>query len=762
MALLGRDTTVTGPSEDVTFLLETFQGKEALGTPYSYSLTLLSEDPNIAVTKVLGQAITVEIKLDTGDFRYFSGIVTYFAKTGLAMRHTRYAVVLNPKLTLLDYTRDCRIFFDHKAPDLASELLPHYGGVIEAGKLQGSYRMREYCVQYRESCFNFLQRLFEEEGIYYFFKHESGKHTMVLADSASAHATVSGYEKVQVLPKERKQARDQEHFWSLNVAGSLYPGKFTSLQGYDYSKLRPKSAQLQNKPSTAPDPGKTYDDYDNPGGLTEKADAEADAQVRLESDLVANTIIEVEGNAMGLGVGDLVTLIRPPAGDKDYNPFWSDDDFDKEYLITSASYSISVNQAETGDVADSDEPYKATFTLLDSQTQFRPRRAAYKPRIEGPQTAQVVGPSGEEIYTDKFGRVKVQFDWDRLGALDQKSSCWVRVSQAWAGKQWGAIHIPRINQEVIVEFLDGDPDRPIITGRVYNADNMPPYGLPDNKTQSGIKSRSSKGGAPSNFNEIRFEDLKGKEELFIQAEKDENINVKNNQSSSIGVDRSLTVGNNETVKIGTNRTETVGSNEKISIGSNRTETVGVDESVKIGANQTLNVGSNQTISVGANQSLTVGAARTKSVGGAETVTIASTSSETIGAARSVTIAAAYQLTVGGAINETVGGAKAEEIGAAKSVNVGAASSESVGGNKTLSAGGNISESAGGNIEIVAKGNLSEKGKVVAIQADDEIALKCGSATLVMKKSGDITINGNKINIKGDGDVVIKGSNVKGN
>ncbi len=743
MALLGRDSTVIGPLKEGTFLLETLQGKEALGRPYSYDLTLLSEDANIAANKVLGQAITVEIKLDGGGTRNFSGIVTYFAKIGITVRHTRYAALVRPKLSLLDYTRDCRIFFDAKAPDLAAELVAHYGGVVDPDKLQGDYRMREYCVQYRESCYNFIQRLFEEEGIYYFFKHEKGKHTMVLADASSAHATVAGYEKVPVLPAERRQTAQQEHFWSLNVAGALYPGKFTSLQGYDYNKLRPKAAQLQNKPSPAQDPGADYDDYYNPDGLTEKADAEMDAQVRMESDLVANTIIQVEGNTMGLGVGDLVTLERP-FGDP-YNPFWNDGDFDKEYLITSASYSLSINQYETGAVV-SDEPFRVSFTLLDNQTQYRPRRLAYKPRIEGPQTAQVVGPGGEEIYTDKLGRVKVQFDWDRLGALDQKSSCWVRVSQAWAGKQWGSIHIPRIGQEVIVEFLDGDPDRPIITGRVYNADCMPPYALPDHKTQSGIKSRSSKSGSPSNFNEIRFEDLKGKEELFIQAEKDENITVKNNQSTSVGADRSLSVGNNETVSIGTNRTETVGADETIDIGSNRTETVGADESVTIGANQ----------------SLTVGASRTKSVGADESVTIAAASTESIGATRSVTIGAAYQLTVGGAINETVGGLKGEEIGGAKSVNVGAASSESVGGSKSVSAGGNISESAGGNIEIVAKGNLSEKGKVVAIQGDNQIALKCGSATLVMKKNGDITINGKKINVKGSGDVVIKGSNIKEN
>ncbi len=549
MALLGRDTLVTGPLDDGVLLLETFQGKETLGTPYRYDLTLLSDDANIAVDKVLGQSLTVHIKLDTGEFRFFNGIVTYFAKTGMAMKHTRYVAILNPKLTLFDYTRDCRIFFDEDAPTHATKVLADRGFTDVENTLQGNYPKREYCVQYRETDFNFVQRLLEEEGIYYFFKHEKDKHMLVLADSAGAHATVPGYESILYLPKQRKQSREEEHFWSLSAAGSLYPGKFSVLRGYDYTKPRPSVAQIEQRISLKDQPGPDFEDYDYPGGLSEKPDAEAQSEILVEGGQVANTIIEVEGNTMALGTGDLVKLRKPLSIEGEFNPFWDEADFDKEYLITSASYAISINQYETGDVAASDEPFKATYTLLDSQSHFHPPRSAHKPRIEGPQTAIVVGPAADEIYTDKFGRVKVQFDWDRLGNRDEESSCWVRVSQVWAGKQWGAMHIPRIGHEVIVQFLDGDPDRPIITGRVYNTDNMPPYALPDNKTQSGIKSRSSKGGAASNFNEIRFEDLKGKEEFHIQAEKDMSTLVKHNESLSVGGDRSVSVTGNQSVTI---------------------------------------------------------------------------------------------------------------------------------------------------------------------------------------------------------------------
>jgi type VI secretion system secreted protein VgrG len=724
MALLGRDTQVTGPLPSGTLLLETLQGKETLGTPYRYDLTLLSTDPDIAVDKVLGQSLTVHLKLDTGDTRFFNGIVTYFSKVGLSMHHTRYVAVLNPKLTLFDYARDCRIFFGQDAPALATDVLGQRGFTdVESGSLKGDYRKREYCVQYRETDFNFVQRLFEEDGIYYFFKHEDDKHTLVLADSATAHAKASGYESVLYLPKQRKQVREEEHFWSLSVAGSLYAGKFTVVRGYDYAKARPSATLVEVKSSLAPQPGSDFEDYDYPGGLSEKADAETEAAVRLEGDHVGNTLIEVEGNTMGLGVGNLVTLKKPSFIDGELNPFWDEGDFKKEYLIISATYSISVDQYETGDATASDEPFKATYALLDSQSPYRPRRSASKPRIEGPQTALVVGPAGEEIYTDKFGRIKVQFDWDRLGKRDEKASCWVRVAQVWAGKQWGAMHIPRIGHEVMVEFLDGDPDRPIITGRVYNADNMPPYALPDNKTQSGIKSRSSKGGSAGNFNELRFEDLKGKEEVYLQAEKDMNILVKNDETRLVGHDRVKEVKNDETSTIKGNRTEEVTKDETIAIHGSRTEIVDKDESITVSGGRTESVGKDEDISIGGS--------RTESVGKSESISIGGARSETVGKGETITISGARQV----------------DVGKADSLSVGAGRKQTITGDDQVTV-----------------------SKKILFDGGDEIMLKSGDASITLKKDGTIILKGKdvsitasgKINAKASGDVIIKGSKVSGN
>jgi type VI secretion system secreted protein VgrG len=731
MALLGIDTVVTGPLAEGALLLETFQGKEALGTPFFYNVTLLADDPAIAPDTVLGQVMTIRIKLDSGAFRYFTGVVTYFAKTGITVRHTRYAAVLNPKLTLLDYTRDCRIFFNVKAPDLAGDLLSQRGAEIDPSMLKGDYRTREYLVQYRESCSNLIQRLFEEEGIYYFFKHEQGKHTMVLADSSTAHGKVAGYEAVMYTPTETTGAGDEEHFWGLSVSGALYPGKFSTLQNYDFTKTRLRSPHLENKPSAAAAPGADFEDYDNAGGLIVKGDAEVDANVRLESDAVANTTIEVEADTMGLGVGDLVTLVRA-LGDVACTPFWKAGDFTKEYLITSATYSFTIDQHESGSAApSSDEGFHATYTLLDSHSQFMPRRRAFKPRIEGPQTAIVVGAGGDEIHTDKYGRVKVQFEWDRQGQNDQKSSIFVRVAQVWAGKQWGAIHIPRVGQEVIVEFLDGDPDRPIITGRVYNSENMPPYELPANMTQSGIKSRSSKGGTASNFNELRFEDKKGSEELFMQAEKDMNVLVKNDRGTvikhdemrEVDHDRTKHVKNDETTNVDGNRTETVGKDETITIHGERTETVDKDETITISGGRTESVSKNEEISISGSRTKSVGKDESTTVGGSRSETVSKNESITISGGRTVNITKAEKLTVGD-----------------------------------------------GRTVVTTGDDKLQVSKKILIDGGDEIMLKSGDASITLKKDGTIILKGKdvtitasgKINAKASSDVIIKGSKIAGN
>ena len=641
MPLLGKDVTVIGPDsensnlpEKALFLVESFRGREALGAPFRYDLTVLSDDHNIPAFRVLGQSLTISINLGTG-FRFFNGIVTYFAKVGFTKTHTRYALVLNPKLSRLDYARNCRIFkqasmsaeeLDDAAPlqdtlsIVTSVLLERdVAEVDNVTESQGDkknhvVRDRHYCVQYRESDLNFIQRLLEEEGIYYFFTHELGKHNMVLADSIGAHRSKAiTHEPILYLPMENNSAAPGEHFWSLTVAGSLYAGKYSVLRGYDPTQKRAPvpvpDALVDNVLAGNPEPTADFEEYDYPGALSQAKQAKEEAQVRSEIDRSANTTVEVEGNTMGVGLGDLVRFL--PDSQAQDNPFWAADDMKAEYMVTSATYSFTINQHEAGDAGVQEEPFRARYTLMDARQQYRPQRTAPKPRIEGPQTAVVVGaeqgPPKEEIYTDSLGRVKVKFDWDRTtGGGDMNSSCWVRVSQVWAGQNWGAIHIPRVGQEVIVEFLDGDPDRPIITGRVYNANNPVPYTLPEHRTQSGIKSRSTNGGAANNFNELRFEDLKGKEELHIQAEKDMSTLVKNSQSTSVGGDRSVSVSGKQTTTVTKDEKQTYHANRVMSVtGTNdefitkkHTGVYSLGRSIVVdGANDILNVSTAKTVRV---------------------------------------------------------------------------------------------------------------------------------------------------------------------
>jgi type VI secretion system secreted protein VgrG len=452
-------------------------------------------------------------------------------------------------------------------------------------------------------------------------------------------------------------------------------------------------------------------------------------------------------NARGLSVGYLFDLSGH--GRKDQN---------REHVVLAADYELEYTQYEA--MEDTGAKYACGFSALNSKQAFRPQRLTRKPFVQGPQTAIVVGPSGDEIFTDKYGRVKVQFHWDRLGKSDDHSSCWMRVSHPWAGKNWGMIAIPRIGQEVVVDFLEGDPDHPLITGRVYNADQMPPYELPANKTQTGIKTRSSTGGSPSNFNEIRFEDKKGSEQLFIHAEKNQDIEVENDETHWVGHDRTKTIDHDETTHVKHDRTETVDNNETITIGVDRTEQVGNNETITIGVNRTEAVGANETITIGANRTETVGANQAVTIGATDTLTVATQRTHTVGANETITVGAAQEITVGAARAVTVGAAQQVSIGADQSIDVANNQSESIGKNYSLDVGDNRSANVG-------KDDSVKVGKNLVVDAGDSITIKTGSASISMKKDGtivikgkDITIEGSgKINAKASSDIIMKGSKI---
>ena len=485
-------------------------------------------------------------------------------------------------------------------PDILKQVFRDRGFSDFDDRLKGEYRVWEYCVQYRETDFNFVSRLMEQEGIYYFFEHGKNSHTLVLADSYSAHASVPDYEKLPYYPLAAGQRRERDHLFDWSISQQVQPGKF-AITDYDFKS--PK-ANLLAEDKTARDHALSgFEIYDYPGEYVAQAEGKQYVQVRNEEMHAQYEMARAAGDARGLVAGALFKLDNHPR-----------DDQNREYLIVSATYQLESDEYTPGG-ASAAEPFRIELSAMDAKTTFRPRRMTPKPMVQGPQTAVVVGKSGEEIWCDEFGRVKVKFHWDRYAAGDETSSCWVRVAQVWAGAKWGSMHIPRMGQEVIVDFLEGDPDRPIITGRVYNGDNMPHYALPANQTRSGWMSRSTKGGGLDNFNEIRFEDKKGEEQMYIHAEKDRDIKVENDETLTVDRNRKKVVGNDEDTRIGNNRTENVGKDEDIKIGQDRMEDVARNETITIGADRTADVGKNETITIGGERNETVAKDENISIGG---------------------------------------------------------------------------------------------------------------------------------------------------
>src|SRR5262245_61394175 len=572
-------------------LFTRMRAREELGRLFDYRIELASLKVDIDANKIVGKNVTLKLELPKGKTRFFNGYVTRFAQVGMLGRYHIYHATVVPWLWFLTRTADCRIFQDKDVPQIVKEVLESYSGIHDFKlELTGKYAKREYCVQYRETDFNFVSRLMEEEGIYYYFKHTDGHHNMVIADSLRAHATVPDYGTLTYIPLGKGVRLDQEYVSNWEKVKELQPGAYALR---DYYFETPSTNLTVNRQLQRDHDQSKFKVFDYPGGYTKTGDGEQLVRTRLEELQSRWDRERGDTNARGVTVGALVKLEKQPRADQD-----------REYLVASADYELSYTEYEAMETPGASD--HCSFPALSTKEAFRPQRTTPVPIVQGPQTAVVVGPKGDEIYTDKYGRVKVQFHWDRYGKSDENSSCWIRVSHPWAGKNWGMVAIPRIGQEVVVDFLEGDPDCPLITGRVYNAEQMPPYALPANMTQTGALSRSSKEGSAANANEFRFEDKKGSEQVYLHAEKNQDIEVEKDETHWVGHDRKKTIDNDETTMVKNNRTETVGVNEKIDIGANRTETVG--------ANETISVSGNRTETVSQNEIVTVALTRTHKIG----------------------------------------------------------------------------------------------------------------------------------------------------
>lgn len=748
---------VTSPLGDDVLLVERMHAREAVSSLFALELELLSETDDIGFDQIVGKSVTISVELKNGKQRHFNGIVSRFSAGGSQGRFSAYRAEVVPSLWLLTRRIGCRIFQHLSVPDIAKKLFGELGVSDVKLELQKSYAEREYCVQYRESDFNFVSRLFEDVGISYYFEHDAKAHTLVLFDSPDANPPCPGQETAIYASASGEGVAGDVSEWAMEQ--ELRPGKFSHT---DYNFEQPSLSLHTTTPTSLSIGGNDrFEIYEHSGDFMEPAHGESRVKIRMEAEESAS--LEARGMSRCAAFTPGYRFDMRGHHRKDTN---------KAYVITQVQHTVT-DSIGLGQEAS----YENAFVCRPHSIPIRPLRTTPKPLVYGVQTATVVGAAGKEIDVDAHARVVVQFHWDREGKRDENSSCRVRVAQNSAGKGWGLIAHPRIGQEVVIEFIDGNPDRPIVVGMVYNGEQTPPYGLPANSTQTGLKSRSSPGGG--GFNEIRLEDKAGSEHMYVQAQKDRTTLTKNDDSQEVGHDRMRKVVNDESVSVGANqkidvvadRTRTVGANESVTVTGNRTKSITGDEGVTISGGYTQSVTGSRTRSVNGAETVTVALARTHTVGINEAISVGAAQEVTVGAARALTVGGAQTTTIG--VNHTVnvgakesisvGADRSLEVGAKHNVKVGADEGVSIGGKQTIQVTGNRALKVGGDLADDVSGDVILKsGKKIAIGAADEIMLEVGSAKIIMKSNGDITIQGKQIDVKGSANVVLKGQKILGN
>ncbi len=630
-----------------------FSGQERVSEPFDYTIDLVSADDGLALEELVGKACELQINTVDGEpERWLHGVIASFQQAESNGRLTAYRTRVVPPLQLLSYRHDCRVFQDMSAPEIIANVFDLAGMRSYKMRLEGNYTSRTYCVQYRESDLNFVTRLMQEEGIFYFFEHTRESSILALVDQSTAH------------PPLPIQDTLEYH----NGGGGLAPGDFVFgiswresittnavvLRDFDFRKPSVEHMHVDDEAEQS----LRFEHYDYPGLYQEAITGDSRVRSRLDALQTGRQLVSASTTVRRMLPGHRFELTAHP-----------NNRFNREFIVSSVHHTGRSPQALEQDQGSESPDYTCEFSAVPSDTVLRSELTAHQPRIEGVQTAIVVGPVGEEIYTDAFGRVKVQFHWDRVGAYNENSSCWLRVSQTSAGAGWGALDIPRVGHEVLVSFVDGDPSRPIITGRVYNGINRPPNGLPEKKVQMSMKSNSSPGGGGSN--ELTFSDTKGDEGVYFHAQYNLNQETGYNKSESVGNDTTTTVGNNQSLSVAANRNLDIGGDNSESVAGNVSTQIGASKMIKAGSDVLIDAGSSLTLKCGASTlSMTAGGI----------VTISGTIVNVTGMVMS-NIAAPITTVTGAAMLNTTG------------------AFHNIGGSKVSVSGGDVSVKSGGAVDI---------------------------------------------------------------
>ena len=543
--------TLETPLGKDVFAATEARGTEGISSLFEFTVSALSTRTSIDPKDLLGKSVTLSMARPGGKRRYVNGIVTAFSAGAFTRSEYRlYTLVVSPSLWLLKRTSDHKVFQEKTAVAIIEQLLGDSDVPFEK-KLSASYETCEYRVQFGETDFDFFQRLLAEEGIFYFFKHKDGEHKLVLTDNASAYADC--LQDTVEYRQGQEEAVDGIH--TFDTAAHLTDAQW-HIEDYDFEKPA-NNIEGERKTNQQPASAKKWEHYRFPGTSVKADTLKRFATAAIDAAEAGFETAEGGSTCASFTSGHAFTLKGHPVA------------AENRRVVLTMVHHEALNRVHFAQRPGSEAKpyYRNTFTTMPATRIARDPLPAPKPVVQGPQTALVVGPSGDEIHTDKYGRIRVQFHWDRYGKKNEKSSCFVRVAQSLAGSNWGSVFVPRVGMEVVVQFLDGDPDRPLVTGAVYNADNMPPWALPANMTKSGLLTRSSKSGQTANANELSFEDKKGEEKITFHAEKDFLREVENDDTLDVGHDQKRTIKNNRT-------TEITEGNESLTIKKgNRTEKI---------------------------------------------------------------------------------------------------------------------------------------------------------------------------------------------
>jgi type VI secretion system secreted protein VgrG len=589
-------------------LIKWLKGEEYLGSLPVYHAAFLTDRASVSAADLLGKNVTIGLDADDrGKLRHFNGYVTQLEYEGTVpgdhfgknvIVHS-YVITVHPWLYYLQRRKNSRIFQNKDVAEILELIFKEYPFAVAKRDLNGTYPKREYCSQYRETDFDFVSRLMEHEGIYYWFSHDNGKHVMHLCDGASSHKPAPGCASIEY-DDTGGGSREERRINGWNSALKAQSGRFASA---DYNFKTPKADMNPRAKKEAGHALDGFEVFDHGEVFVDKAQGERYAKLRSEEAAARHNLFAGHTRVRGLTAGMTFKLSKHPRSD-----------YNMEYLIVGSTFTADNGHQGISGGGDSGAGMECHLTALDGRVPYRSPRVTAKPTVPGPHPAVVVGPAKDEIHTDEHGRVKVQFYWDRYSESNENSSCWLRVSQPIAGKEWGAQFLPRIGQEVIVQFLDGDPDWPIITGRLYNADVKPPWPLPANKTRSGFKTRTEHGGS-DNFNELRFEDKQGSEEIYLRAERDHVLRIKHDRVAYVGNDAHLKIKHDRVEQIGNDQHLKIAHDYNISVGDNHSLTVQQDWQAKAGNRYAVKAGNEIHLNAGMKAVIEAGAQLTLKVGG---------------------------------------------------------------------------------------------------------------------------------------------------